>query len=69
MDDPYGYLPPEPDIYIIYSNSTPDEIHLSMNEADLAEFGVKIISYEFDEPIDNTYESKLTFSLFVPSIN
>ena len=35
----------------------------------LAEYGVKLISYEFDEPIDNTYESKLTFSRFVPSIN
>ena len=69
MDDPYGYLPPEPDLYIIYSNSTPDEIHLSMDEADLAEFGVKFISYDYGEPIDNTYESKLTFSLFVPSIN
>ena len=38
-------------------------------EEDILQYGVKIISYEYADPIENTFEEKLTFSRFVPSIN
>ena len=69
MDDLYRVWDIEPNLYVIYCDSTPDEQHMSMDEADIAEFGVKLISYDYADPIKNTYKKELTLSSFEPSIN
>ena len=33
------------------------------------DFGIRVISYEYDEPIQNTYKKKWTIGDFEPSIN
>ena len=45
------------------------ELDYHQNQEDILKYGVKIISYEYADPIENTFEEELTFSHFVPSIN
>ena len=35
----------------------------------LKKYGVKIISYDYDEPIQNSFENKWSFGYFEPEIN
>lgn len=71
MGDPSAiyYEAPVPNLFIVYSDSTFDDMHISSDEEIIAELGVRLISYEYDEPIENTFEEKLSFSRFEPSIN
>ena len=71
MNDPDAicYDVPSPDLYMIYNDDDPD-VTSSMNEADvIASYGVRIISYEYAKPIENTFEEKLKFGKFEPTIN
>ena len=73
MADPQyaEYEAPVPQLYIIYHTdeldvtSSDHEDYLDFYEA----FGVRIISYDFPEPIENEYEDKWKFGSFDFSIN
>ena len=71
MDDPVAdyYEAPSPSLYMIYNDSNEEMTHLTGEEEEILRYGVKLISYEYAAPIENTFTEKLTFSRFVPSIN
>lgn len=71
MGDPAAdyYEAPAPSLYMIYSNSTEDQLYITGDEEEILQYGVKIISYEYAEPIENSFKEKTTISSFVPSIN
>ena len=67
--DAIYYEVPAPSLYMIYSDSNEEMSHGTSEEADILQQGVKIISYQYADPIQNTFEEKVTFSHFTPSIN
>ena len=71
MSDPYAdtYNKPSPNLYMVYNDSEPDSLNITSDEEVIANYGVKIISYEYADPIENNYEEKLGFGRFEPSIN
>ena len=48
----------EPDLYINYNDAVVEEklIYRDYDPAVLESYGVKVISYQYDEPIENIYE-------------
>jgi hypothetical protein len=60
---------PAPSLFMIYNDSEPDSLNITGEEDVIAGYGVKLISYEYAAPIENSFEEKLTFSSFEPSIN
>lgn len=69
MGEAYDHPDPEPNLFMMYHNSTPDSLEITSEEDVIAEYGVRLIGYEYADPIENTFEEKLTFSRFEPSIN
>ena len=71
MGDPSAedYEAPSPNLFMIYNDSTEDMAHITSEDEDILKHGIKIISYEYDVPIENSFKKKLAFSRFVPSIN
>ena len=71
MDDPVAdyYEAPSPNLFMVYNDSTEDVLHITSEEEDILQYGVKLISYEYADPIENSFKEKLTFSRFEPSIN
>ena len=71
MDDPNAvdYEAPSPSLFMVYNDSNEEMTHITSEEEEILQYGVKLIGYEYDTPIENTYTEKLTFSRFVPSIN
>jgi hypothetical protein len=71
MDDPNAdiYDAPKPNLYMIFNGSREDDLDITSDEEVIAEYGVRLIGYEYPSPIENTFEEKLTFGRFVPSIN
>ena len=71
MGDPTAdyYNAPSPSLFMVYNDSTEDTLHITSEEEDILQYGVKLISYEYAEPIENSFEEKLTFGRFEPSIN
>jgi hypothetical protein len=71
MDDPNAdyYAVPAPSLYMVYNDSTDDIIHIEGDEEVILQYGVRIISFEYADPIENSFEQELTISRFVPSIN
>ena len=71
MGDPDAiyYDVPAPSLYMIYNDSTEGMSHGTSEEEDILQHGVKIIGYQYADPIENTFEEKVTFSRFEPSIN
>ena len=58
MSDPfYDYGDPKPELTIFYNEQKREEIgeYWSSDEAVLEGYGVKLISYEYDAPIENAY--------------
>ena len=72
MGDPDAicYDVPAPVLYIVYHSDNPDESTYE-NDPEILEanYGVKLISYKYADPIENTFEEKLTFARFEPTIN
>lgn len=60
MSDPlYGEIDPEPMFCIKYHEDKTEELGLwSYDEDILADYGVRVISYEYDEPVENTFETE-----------
>ena len=71
MGDPTAdyYEAPSPNLFMIYNDSTEDMLHITSEEEDILKYGVKLVSYEYDAPIENSFKEELVFSRFVPSIN
>jgi hypothetical protein len=71
MDDPNAvdYEAPSPSLFMVYNDSNEEMTHITSEEEEILQYGVKLIGYEYDTPIENTFTEKLTFSRFVPSIN
>ena len=71
MNDPNEayYETPAPSLYMVYNDSNEDMSHVTGEEEDILQYGVRLISHEYAAPIENTFKEKLTFSRFVPSIN
>ena len=71
MADPdYSGEKPEPTIYAQYLNNETGEIHFLGDVEEIYEqYGVKLISYQYAEPIENSYNEKVTIGSFEPSIN
>lgn len=71
MGDPYStdHDAPTPNLYMIYHGSTSEDLNITSDEEIIAELGVKLISWEYADPIENSFEEKTTLSRFEPSIN
>jgi hypothetical protein len=71
MGDPNAemYDPPSPSLYMVYHNSTPDDLDITGDEDLIATYGVRLIDYEYAAPIENTFKEELSASRFEPSIN
>ena len=54
---------------MIYNDSTEDYVHIAMEEEVIENYDIRILSYEYDDPIENTFKEKVTFGRFEPSIN
>lgn len=64
-------LPPEPTLYIIYHSDGSDNLNIDNEDSVdfMAKYGVRIISYDVADPIENTYKEKWSFGRFDFSIN
>lgn len=74
MSDPdweyYGNEAPEPILYIVYHSDDPD-VTSSDNDVDVLfeRYGVRLISYDYPEPIENEYKDKMSWADFEFTIN
>ena len=72
MGDPDAILfdVPAPTLYMVYHN---DDLESGSYEADqeilATNYGVRLISYKYADPIENEFEEKFTFVDFEPTIN
>lgn len=71
MSDPNAvyYSVPEPNLYIIYHDDDPDITESTSEEDVIAGYGVRLIGYEYADPIENEFKEKFSFSSFEPTIN
>ena len=72
MGDPDAILfdVPAPALYIVYHDDDPDSESYE-NDAEIlaTTYGVKLISYKYADPIENTFKEKLTYVDFIATIN
>ena len=72
MGDPDAILfdVPTPALYMLYHNDDPEEYSYETDQEIIAtNYGVRLISYHYADPIENEFEEKLTFVDFEPTIN
>ena len=71
MGDPdaENYQAPSPSLFMVYHSADPNGMTSTNESAVLERHGVKIISYEYADPIENTFKEKLSFGSFEPTIN
>lgn len=71
MGDPNAiyYETPSPSLFMIYNDSNEETLHITGEEEDILQYGVRLISYDYADPIENTFKEKLSFSRFEPTIN
>ena len=71
MDDPDAILydVPSPSLYMVFHSDNPDEASYATEEEVIANYGVRIIRYNYADPIKNTFEEKVTYVEFEPTIN
>ena len=72
MGDPDAILydVPAPALYMVYHSDNPDEASYEADQEILAtNYGIRIISYDYADPIENTFKEKITFVDFEPTIN
>ena len=69
MGDPYDYAAPTPNLFLVYNDIDPDSMYVTGEEDVIAGYGVKLISWEYADPIENSYKEQLSFSRFEPRIN
>ena len=73
MSDPdfvtYEFDIPEPTLYMEYHSDDPNTSMVDGSLDFMAEYGVRLISYDYPEPIENDYPEKWNWSRFELSIN
>lgn len=71
MGDPSAsdYQAPSPNLFMIYNDSTEESLNITSDEQEILQYGVRLISYEYADPIENSFKEELTFGRFEPSIN
>ena len=72
MGDPDAicYDVPAPALYMVYHDDDPDSASYETDQEILAtNYGVRLVRYEYADPIENAFEEKLTFVDFIPTIN
>ena len=72
MGDPDAILfdVPAPALYMVYLDDDQEAESYETDQELLAtNYGVRLISYKYADPIENTFEEKLTFVDFEPTIN
>ena len=72
MGDPDAILfdVPAPALYMVYHDDDPDSASYETDQEILAtNYGVRLISYKYPDPIENAFEEKLTFVDFELTIN
>ena len=70
MADPdYLDYTPDANLFIVYHGDGPNGIKISSDIDFMAEYGIRLISYTYDEPIENSYEYKYTFGRLDFNIN
>ena len=60
---------PETTLYIIYHSDDPDMMQIDSQLDFMAEYGIRVISFTYDQPIENTFEEKFTVGRLDISIN
>ena len=69
-DIEYNNQIPQPYLLVSYTNEETGEMSWFGDEEEIVKkYGVKIISYDYDEPIQNSFENKWSFGYFEPEIN
>ena len=70
MADPnYLDYTPDANLFIVYHGDGPNGMKISSDIDFMAEYGIRLISYTYDEPIENSYEYKRTFGRLDLNIN
>ena len=72
MGDPDAILfdVPAPALYMVYHDDGLDSSNYEADQEILAaNYGVRLISYKYADPIENEFEEKFTFVDFEPTIN
>ena len=72
MGDPDAILydVPAPALYMVYHSDDPDVSSYETDQEILAtNYGVRLISYKYADPIENTFKEIFTFVEFEPTIN
>ena len=71
MNDPDAILydEPKPNLFMIYHDDDPDFISVTDEEDVIASYGVRLISYDYDPPIENTFKEKFKIGRPDLSIN
>ena len=64
-----GFAVPEPAIYLVYHSDDPNTSVEDSSLDFMAEYGIRIISYDYPDPIENEYEEKWSFARFEFGIN
>ena len=69
-DTEYNDQIPKPSLLVEYINEETGGMRLFGDEEEIfAKYGVKIISYDYAEPIENSFENEWSFGYFEPEIN
>ena len=63
------YPSPEPNLYMIFNGDDPDSPYITSDEEVIFSYGVRLISYNYADPIKNTFKEQIAFGRFEPSIN
>ena len=64
-----GFEIPEPSIYLVYHSDDPNT-RVSDSSLDfMGDYGIRIISYDYPDPIENNYKEKWSFARFEFGIN
>ena len=71
MDDPNYYgEQPRPSLLVEYNDTETGEIFFVRDELELyRNYGLRIIDYYYDEPIENSYYNRWVIGEFEPTIN
>lgn len=70
MADPnYLDYTPDANLFIVYHDDGPNGMKIRSDIDFMAEYGIRLISYTYDEPIENSYEYKSTFGRLDLNIN
>ena len=60
---------PNHTLYIVYHSDDPDMVSIDSSIDFMEQYGIRVISFSYDAPIENSYEDKLTFGRLDFNIN